>query len=159
MSTLVESKDKSIIVDQNVEVARRLVEEFFYQANSTAADETLEENIVATTGLSPTGPIHGREAYKQAFLEFAQAFSFKSFTIDEIFGVEDRVIVRLSAVVTHAQDYFGVAATQREIVLKEIHLMRLQDGKIVENIVSATNLEFEMLMAPVLAPLILDEPV
>jgi hypothetical protein len=33
--------------------------------------------------------------------------------------------------------------------------MRLRDGKIVENIVSATNLEFEMLMAPVLIPLIL----
>jgi len=30
--------------------------------------------------------------------------------------------------------------------------MQLEDGKIVENIVSATNLEFEMLMAPVLAP-------
>jgi hypothetical protein len=33
--------------------------------------------------------------------------------------------------------------------------MRLREGKIVENVVSATNLEFEMLMAPVLTPLIL----
>jgi len=143
---------------QNVEVAKRLVEGFFHQANPTAADETFDQKIVATTGLSPTGQIQGREAYKQAFLEFAQAFPFKSFTIDEIFGMEDRVVVRLTAVATHAQDYFGVAATQREIVLKEIHLMRIENGKIVENIVSATNLEFEMLMAPVLAPLILDEP-
>lgn len=153
MSTLAERSNRSI---KNVEVAKRLVEGFFHQVNPTAADDTIDENIVATTGLSPTGPIHGREAYKQAFLEFAQAFPSKSLTIDEIFGVEDRVIARFTAVVTHAQDYFGVAATQREIVLKEVQLMRLEDGKIVENIVSATNLEFEMLMAPVLAPLILD---
>lgn len=90
----------------------------------------LNEKIVATTGLSPTGPIHGREAYKQAFLEFAQAFPSKNLTIDEIFGLEDRVVARFTTVVTHAQDYFGVAATQREIVLKEMHLMRIEDGKI-----------------------------
>ena len=35
--------------------------------------------------------------------------------------------------------------------------MRIRDGKIVENVVSATNLEFEMLMAPVLGPMILGE--
>jgi predicted ester cyclase len=56
---------------------------------------------------------------------------------------------------THAKEFFGVAPTHRDITFIETHVMRLQNGKIVENVVSATNLEFEMLMAPVLAPLIL----
>ena len=33
--------------------------------------------------------------------------------------------------------------------------MRLRDGEIVENVVSLTDLEFALLMAPVLTPLIL----
>ena len=41
------------------------------------------------------------------------------------------------------------------ILFDETHVARLKDGLIVENIVSATNLEFEMLMAPVLSPMIL----
>lgn len=56
---------------------------------------------------------------------------------------------------THAKSFFGVAATNRDITFIETHVMRLRDSKIVENVVSATNLEFEMLMAPVLTPLIL----
>jgi hypothetical protein len=41
------------------------------------------------------------------------------------------------------------------ILFDETHVARVQGGLIVENIVSATNLEFEMLMAPVLTPMIL----
>jgi len=48
-----------------------------------------------------------------------------------------------------------LAATGRVILFDETHVARLQDGLIVENIVSATNLEFEMLMAPALSPMIL----
>ena len=55
----------------------------------------------------------------------------------------------------HAKDFFGVKATGRVILFDETHVARVADGKIVENIVSATNLEFEMLMAPVLTPMIL----
>ncbi len=41
------------------------------------------------------------------------------------------------------------------ITFHETHVMQIANGKIVENIVSATNLEFEMLMAPMLTPMIL----
>lgn len=75
--------------------------------------------------------------------------------IEEMFAVEDRVVVRFCSVQKHTKDFLGVAATDRVITLLEAHIMRLRDGKIIENIVSATNLEFEMLMAPVLAPLLL----
>jgi predicted ester cyclase len=54
-----------------------------------------------------------------------------------------------------SKDFFGIATTNRVITFIETHVMRLRDGKIVENVVSATNLEFEMLMAPVLTLLIL----
>ena len=39
--------------------------------------------------------------------------------------------------------------------MREMHLLRLRDGRIVENHVGAVNLVFEMLMAPVIAPMVL----
>ena len=65
------------------------------------------------------------------------------------------MVTRFHSRQCHAKDYYGVAATNRIILFDETHVARLKDGKIIENIVSATNLEFEMLMAPVLSPMIL----
>ena len=76
-------------------------------------------------------------------------------TIEDMFAAGDRVVVRFRSVQKHAKEFFGIAATNRDITFIETHVMRLREGKLVENVVSATNLEFEMLMAPVLTPLIL----
>ena len=67
----------------------------------------------------------------------------------------DRVVLRFTAHATHAKDYFGVAATGRAVPMHETHLIRLRDGRIVENHVGAVNLVFEMLMAPVIGPMVL----
>ena len=66
-----------------------------------------------------------------------------------------RVVTRFHSRQRHAGTYFGIPATHRVVLFDETHVARVRDGLIVENIVSATNLEFEMLMAPVLAPWIL----
>lgn len=35
--------------------------------------------------------------------------------------------------------------------------MRIEEGRVTENVVSATNLEFEMVFAPVLTPMVLGQ--
>ncbi len=143
---------------KNLAVARIFIERFLGAGDMTVATEVLDENVQAFTGLKPDGPIRGREEYKQVFSSFYEAFpplQGLGMIIEDIFAADDRVVVRFRSVQKHAKDFFGVAATNRDITLIETHVMRLRDGKIVENVVSATNLEFEMLMAPVLIPLIL----
>ncbi|GAP98007.1 ester cyclase [Leptolyngbya sp. NIES-2104] len=141
---------------QNLGVARQFVEQFLGQGNVSIAEEILDENIQVTTGLKPDAPIDGSEEYQQIFSSFFDAFPpVSQLMIEDIFAANDRVVVRFRSEQRHAKDFFGVAATNRTIVFIETHVMRLQSGKIVENVVSATNLEFEMLMAPVLTPLIL----
>lgn len=144
--------------EQNLAIARIFVEQFLGKGDMTVAADVLDENVKAITGLKPDGPIDGREAYKQVFSAFFDAFppvpGFEMI-IEDIFAVGDRVVVRFRSVQTHAKEFFGVAATNRDITFIETHVMRLRNGKIVENVVSATNLEFEMLMAPVLTPMIL----
>lgn len=76
--------------------------------------------------------------------------------IDQFTSVDGtRVVTRFHSPQRHAKEFFGIAPTNRVILFDETHVTRVAHGQIVENIVSATNLEFEMLMAPVLAPMIL----
>ncbi|WP_017299493.1 ester cyclase [Nodosilinea nodulosa] len=141
---------------QNLAVAHRYVEQFLGKGDMGLAEELLDENVQIITGLKPTGPINGIEEYKQVFSGFYDAFpDVKPLSIEDSFAAGDRVVVRFKSFQQHVKDYFGIPKSDRVITFHETHVMRLANGKIVENIVSATNLEFEMLMAPVLTPLIL----
>ncbi len=141
---------------QNLAVARRFIEEFLGQGNIGIAADVLDVNVQAVTGLKPDGPIDGREQYVQIFSAFYEAFPpVTALVIEDMFAVDDRVVFRFRTVQKHAKEFFSVPATNRDITFIETHVMKLRESKIVENVVSATNLEFEMLMAPVLTPMIL----
>ena len=142
----------------NLAIVRRFTIEFLGRADLAAADATMHPDIRGVTGLKPTGPIEGIDEYKATLTGFVEAFPAEGPVeiIDQFESADGtRVVTRFHSRQRHAGDYFGIAATGRVILFDETHVARLKDGKIVENIVSATNLEFEMLMAPVLSPMIL----
>lgn len=140
----------------NIDIVRRFTIDFLGRADMTAADETLAPEVQAITGLKPTGPIDGRDEYKATIAAFCAAFPVeRPLEIIDQFAVDDRVVTRFHSHQRHDKAFFGIEATGRIVLFDEVHVARLRGGRIVENIVSATNLEFEMLMAPVLAPMIL----
>lgn len=142
----------------NLAIVARFVTEFLGRGDHAAADVTLHERVQAITGLKSTGPIDGREEYKVTIAAFVDAFPAEApLEIIDQFASADgaRVVTRFHSHQRHAKAFFGIEATNRVILFDEVHVARLQDGLITENIVSATNLEFEMLMAPVLSPMIL----
>jgi predicted ester cyclase len=144
------------VENQNLIVAHIFIEQFLGKGDVSVAEKVLDEDVQAITGLKPDGPINGREQYKQIFSAFFDAFPpISNLVIEDIFAVNDRVVVRFRSEQKHAKEFFGIPATDRIITFIETHVMRIRNGMIVENVVSATNLEFEMLMAPVLTPLIL----
>jgi len=142
--------------EANLLIVRKFIEEFLGQGKMELAEEVLDQNIQVITGLKPTGAIVGIEEYKQVFSGFFDAFPpVEPLRIEDIFAAGDRVVVRFKSFQKHAKDYYGIPKSDRIITFHETHVMRIANGKVVENIVSATNLEFEMLMAPVLTPMIL----
>lgn len=145
-------------MSRNIEIVRRFTEAFLGRADAGAADATAHPAIQGITGLKPMGPIDGLAEYKAIVTAFVAAFPAESPVeiIDQFESADGtRVVTRFHSRQRHAGDFFGVAASGRVILFDETHVARLRDGLIVENIVSATNLEFEMLMAPALAPMIL----
>ena len=142
----------------NLEIVRLFTEAFLGKGDLTAADATADRDIRGITGLKPMGPIEGLDEYKAIMTGFVDAFPAESPVeiIDQFASADGtRVVTRFHSRQRHAKEYYGIAATNRVILFDETHVARLKDGKIIENIVSATNLEFEMLMAPVLSPMIL----
>lgn len=139
-------------------IVRTFTEDFHGRADLAAADATAHPDIRGITGLKPMGPIEGLAEYKAILSGFAAAFPVVDLLqiIDQFASADGtRVVTRFQSRQRHEADYFGISATGRVILFDETHVARLRDGLIVENIVSATNLEFEMLMAPVLSPMIL----
>jgi predicted ester cyclase len=142
----------------NIAIVTRFITKFLGEGDLSVADATAHERIQGITGLKPTGPIDGREEYKATIAAFVDAFpAAEPLRIIDQFASADgtRVVTRFQSPQRHVKAFFGIAATDRVILFDETHVARVENGLIVENIVSATNLEFEMLMAPVLTPMIL----
>jgi predicted ester cyclase len=141
-----------------ISTVRHFILDFLGKGDLRAADATAHPDIRGITGLKPMGPILGLDEYKAIVAGFVEAFPAESPVeiIDQFASADGtRVVTRFHSRQRHARDYFGIKATDRVILFDETHVARVTDGRIVENIVSATNLEFEMLMAPVLTPMIL----
>jgi len=139
-------------------VVRRFTLDFLGRADLAAADATAHPDIRGITGLKPMGPILGLDEYKAILTGFVAAFPAEGPVqiIDQFASADgSRVVTRFHSRQKHSADYFGIPASGRVILFDETHVARVQNGLIIENIVSATNLEFEMLMAPVLSPMIL----
>jgi predicted ester cyclase len=74
----------------------------------------------------------GREAVRQAFALFRQAFPDTGHTIEDLVAEDDRVVARISARGTHTGELFGRAPTGRLVTLTGIAIFRLVEGRIVE---------------------------
>lgn len=136
--------------DANVAVVRQFVQRGLGQGDMAAFDELVAEDVYVSTGLKPGAPINGRAEYKDVVaktLAVALRGDNAAMTFLEVSPLADgRVVVRFSVQADHVGVLNGVPATNRRLTLNEIHLMTVQDGRIVENLVGALNpLQWEMI--------------
>jgi steroid delta-isomerase-like uncharacterized protein len=105
----------------------------FYDAynNKDAAilNEVIADDYV-DYGHEPPG--RGLQGAKSDHQEFGRAFEDAHFDIDEMFGSDDRVVVRWTVHGTHTGPFAGIPPTQEKIAVRGISLYRLRDGKITE---------------------------
>jgi len=145
---------------RNLAAARRFVEGVLGGADPAAFEEVVAEHVTVDTGLKPVGKIEGREEYGRVLGEtLGAAFSNGRMDIKDIAPLADgRVIVRFEASADNTGPLNGIAATNRRFTFCELHLMRFEDGRLVENWVGGLNpLMYEMWQAPAVAPKLLGE--
>ena len=141
------------------EPSRKIAEMFITKgiakADMAVFDELVADDIVVETGLSPQGPIVGRDTYKKVFAGFADAWPVSDFEVHDILEAGDTVVVDFTATVIFRKDYYGVKATNQIVPLREIHRLRIGHGKVVFNTVGAINFPFEYIMYPALKDMVI----
>lgn len=72
------------------------------------------------------------DAARQLMQSAASAFPDMRHEIEDLFATNDKVVLRGRIVGTQQGDFQGIAATGRAVVIGQIVIFRLEDGRIVE---------------------------
>ena len=105
----------------------------FYDAYNNKREAILNEVIAddyVDYGHQPPG--RGLQGARSDHQDIARAFEDARFDIDEMFGADDRVVVRWTLHATNTGPFAGISPTQKKVEVRGISLYRLHDGKITE---------------------------
>src|SRR5882672_9623494 len=100
-----------------------------------------EHNVDGVAHLFDTAFVHhfrtplpaGFEGLRQVGIMMNGAFPDVVVTEEDLIASGDRVVERSSAVATHKGPMMGAPPTNKRIAWSEIHIYRLEDGKIKEH--------------------------
>ena len=117
--------------ENNLAVIRRGFEEIWNRGNLAVADEPIAIDVVVHSPGEPE-PLHGLEDFKRFNDKLRTGFPDLRVTIDDIFGLGDKVTVRFTARGTHLGQYRGLPPTGVRMTVTEICIYRLANGKVQE---------------------------
>jgi predicted ester cyclase len=117
-------------LEANKGVALRFIEGVFIEQDPKAVDELAADDFTAHTfgDLPP-----GREPLKEAMRRAGEGVSEPKFEIKDVIAEKDRVAVRLTTRARHTGTFMGVEPSGNEYSIDEIHIFRIEDGKVVEH--------------------------
>ena len=122
------SNDK---VEANIKMYTNVWDEILNKGNIDMIDTHFASNYVNKT---VTSTVNGPSEAKEYFGAFLTGFSDIEFVVDEIFGVDDRIVKRWTFNATHTGEFGGIPATGNNITLKGVTVARIVDGKIAEEL-------------------------
>jgi steroid delta-isomerase-like uncharacterized protein len=111
-------------------VVSRFIDEFKNRANHAIVDELFANNFVHHFK-DPRLPA-GREALKMLGQMVTSAFPDVHVTVEDLLVDGDKVVERTTASGTHRGEFNGIPPTGKSVAWTEIHIYRLEKGKIAE---------------------------
>lgn len=128
-SASIVSADAPSIQARNKALVLRFEEEFKNKANLAIVDELMAPAYRAY-GIGPV-PLD-RAGLRQLGKAVGAAFPDVHVTIDAVVVERDLVVTRCSVTGTHKGPFNGIPATGKRVKFAEMHMYRLDGGKIVE---------------------------
>lgn len=97
---------------------------------STTIDDIFHPDVHIGTPL----PIdaRGAQALKQVWAALLRAYPDLHVSVQDLFGEDDRVVVRNTVTGTHQGEYLGIAPTGRSVTYDEMFIVRFAGGRVVE---------------------------
>ncbi len=116
----------------NGTLARRYMTELWTKGNLELIDELCADDIVLRDPMTPD-TVSGKDTVRQRIKEMPTIFSDSSINIDEVIVSGDRVVLLTTWKGVHTGSFFGVKATGKTITCKSTEVLRIKNGKVVEN--------------------------
>lgn len=126
-------------VEQNKAIAQRWMDEVWQKASLASIDELLATNFVFNYALPGAKP--DREGYKQTVSKVHSGFPDIQFTTEDVVAEADRVVVYWKGLGTHKEEFWGVAATGKQVTTEGISILYIAGGKIIEEVQYMNTLE------------------
>lgn len=118
--------------EQNKMIVARFNKEFIEQGNMQTFNEIISENFINQT--APPGVPKGPEGVLYFFTQFLKpAFPDLKVEILDQVAEGDKVTTRKAFHATHKGEFFGLPASNKNVVIDVIDIIRLQNGKFVEH--------------------------
>ncbi len=127
--------------EENKAIFRRLCEEFWIKGKLDVADELLAPDFV----FHPTGdeePLD-LEGYKQDVMDYVNSFTDVQATVEDLVAEGDKVAVRYTWTGRHTGEFMGAPPTGKLIIFRLITILRIVDGKVVEEWEGSDMLDME----------------
>ena len=118
--------------DENIQLMRRWFQEVWNEGRMQTVHDLLSPDGVARGQRAAESEIRGPEEFVKFVREIRGAFPDIKVNVEDIFGVDDKVVLRWSATMTHTGDALGFPASGRTVRSRGITIARIVDGKIVE---------------------------
>jgi steroid delta-isomerase-like uncharacterized protein len=119
-------------VEDNVAVMKRWFQEVWNEGRVEMIHELLAENFIGYGQDAPGVTIHGPDGFVALYNRLRSGFSDFKFTVEDAFGVGDKVTVRWSATMKHTGHFLDMPATQRPVQISGITIARFAGDKAVE---------------------------
>jgi len=126
-----QTDDSKKQVEDNIKMYTNVWDEILNKGNIDMIDTHFASDYVNKT-VSST--VNGQAEAKEFFGAFLTGFSEINFVVDEIFGVDDRVIKRWTFNGIHTGEFAGIPATGNQITLKGVSVSKIVDGKVAEEL-------------------------
>ena len=123
------SFDQTPLEEKNKELVIRLTEDFWNAKDITAADQFYSPDLVTHSPYAPDGNI---DSFKKQSIEDFAAFPDLHIAIDDLVAEGDKVVKFWTLHGTHKQEWIGIPATGKKVVVTGMEIFRFENEKIAE---------------------------
>jgi len=133
------SKEVSAMsIEENKAIVRRFFEELLSTDNFAVADEILSPDFRFYFAGSPVAM--DLESYMEFLVARRAAFPDRRFIVEDMIGEGDKVSARFTMRGTHKGEFRGIAPSGTELTMTGIDMIRISEGKLVEDRVEVDQL-------------------
>jgi steroid delta-isomerase-like uncharacterized protein len=119
-------------VQENVALMRRWFKEVWNEGRTQTVYDLLAPDAVAIGQLEDGSPLRGPAEFASFVERTRGAFPDIKVVVEDVFGADDKVVLRWSATMTHRGDHLGMPATGECVRLSGITIARFADERIIE---------------------------